>query len=65
MSLNLLSFIMPGPTELLIIGLIAVLLFGNRLPKVARSIGSAIPQFKKGLDDVKDEIKDVEKTLNT
>ena len=52
------AFGMPGPMELVIIAVIAVLLFGSRLPQVARSIGSAIPEFRKGLQGVSDEIKE-------
>lgn len=37
-----------GPMEIGIIVLLAVLLFGNRLPKIARSFGSTIVEFKKG-----------------
>jgi sec-independent protein translocase protein TatA len=40
-----------GPMELLIIGGIAVLLFGSRLPEVARSLGSSYKEFKKGLNE--------------
>ena len=40
---------LPGPTELWIILGIAVLLFGHRLPGMARSLGSSIVEFKKGL----------------
>ena len=45
-----------GQTELLIIGVIALLLFGNRLPSVMRSLGSGISEFKRGLDDVNRDI---------
>lgn len=45
-----------GQTELLIVGVVALLLFGNRLPSVMRSLGSGISEFKKGLDDVNREI---------
>lgn len=45
-----------GQTELIIVGVIALLLFGNRLPSVMRSLGSGISEFKKGLDDVNREI---------
>jgi sec-independent protein translocase protein TatA len=46
----------PGPMELLIIGVIAVLLFGKRLPEVGRSLGKGIVEFKKGINGVEDEI---------
>ena len=32
----------PGPMEMLIIGVVAVLLFGKRLPEVGRSLGKGI-----------------------
>jgi sec-independent protein translocase protein TatA len=48
----------PGPFEIGIICIVAVLLFGRQLPKVAKSIGSAIPEFRKGLKGIDDELKD-------
>ena len=39
-----------GPTELLVILLIVMLIFGaSRLPKLARSLGESSKEFKKGL----------------
>ena len=35
--------------EWVVIGVIALLLFGKRLPGVARSLGTGIVEFKKGL----------------
>ena len=56
---------MPGPVELAIIVGIALLLFGpSQLPKVARSLGSVIPSFRKGMKDVEKEIKEIETKLN-
>ena len=52
------AFGMPGPMELLIIGGIALLLFGSRLPSVARSFGQSIVEFKKGMKDTEKEIKE-------
>ena len=46
----------PGPMEMLIIGVIAVLLFGKRLPEVGRSLGKGIVEFKKGIRGIEDEI---------
>ncbi len=44
-----------GAPEMLIFGTIALLLFGKRLPEVARSLGQGIGQFKKGLSGLQDE----------
>ncbi|MCC6492141.1 MAG: twin-arginine translocase TatA/TatE family subunit [Pirellulales bacterium] len=38
-----------GMPELLIVGMIMLLLFGNRLPSVMRSLGIGITEFKKGI----------------
>jgi sec-independent protein translocase protein TatA len=41
-----------GPTEMVIVGFIALLLFGNRLPSVMRSLGKGISEFKEGMNDI-------------
>ncbi|MFN8035148.1 MAG: twin-arginine translocase TatA/TatE family subunit [Acidimicrobiia bacterium] len=38
-----------GAPELIIILLIVVVLFGSRVPKIARSLGQASKEFKEGL----------------
>ena len=60
MSMNtyLAFFGLPGGTEIIVIGIIALLLFGSRLPKVAKSMGKSIVEFKKGIKGVQDEIED-------
>ncbi len=41
-----------GTTELIIVAFVVVLLFGGKkLPQLGRSMGSAITNFKKGLND--------------
>ena len=45
-----------GPTEIIIIGGVALLLFGKRLPEIARSAGKAVVSFKKGLREVEEDI---------
>lgn len=45
----------PGPLELMVIGLVALLLFGNRLPSVMRNLGKGITEFKKGVQGVDEE----------
>jgi len=47
-----------GPMEMMIVGVIALLLFGKRLPEVARSLGKGIVEFKKGVHGIEDEIHD-------
>ena len=42
-------FGLPGGLEWIVIGLVALLLFGKRLPGVARSLGQALHEFKAGL----------------
>lgn len=45
-----------GLPEMIIIGIIAVLLFGSRLPTVARSMGKSLTEFKKGMQGVEDDL---------
>ncbi len=43
-----------GYQELLIILVIVLILFGaNRLPELARSLGSSVKEFKKGVNEAK------------
>jgi len=52
----LFAFGMPGPTEMMIIGGIALLVFGNRLPSLARSLGKSMTEFKKGVAGIEDDL---------
>jgi len=55
-----------GTPELLVIMLVILLLFGSkRLPELAKGIGKGVRQFKKAMEDVKDEIdiSDIDKDL--
>ena len=47
-----------GWQELLVIGVVAVLIFGRRLPEVGRSLGQGLVEFKKGLKGVKSDVQD-------
>lgn len=38
-----------GGTDFLVVGLVALLLFGKRLPEVGRGLGRSISEFKKGM----------------
>ena len=46
-----------GWPEILIVGVVMLLLFGRRLPEMGRSLGQGIVEFKRGLKDVTDDIK--------
>lgn len=54
-----------GHGELLVIGAVALLLFGSRLPQVARSLGKSLTEFKKGIQGVQDEFNDAVHTGST
>jgi sec-independent protein translocase protein TatA len=46
-----------GPQEMIIVGVIAVLLFGKRLPEVARSLGKGVVEFKKGINGIEEDLR--------
>ena len=57
---SLLAFIgigSPGMGEMIVIGVIAVILFGGKLPEVARTLGNSYQQFRKGLSDIQASIR--------
>lgn len=58
----ILGFWTPGPFEWVVIGIVAILLFGKRLPEVGRQLGQGFVEFKKGLKGAKDELEDAVKT---
>jgi sec-independent protein translocase protein TatA len=45
-----------GTTELLVVAFVSLLMFGNRLPSVMRSLGKSVTEFKKGVAGIEDEI---------
>jgi len=54
-----------GPMELVIIGVIAVLLFGKRLPEVARSMGKSFVEFKKGMSGFEEEVNSASRSVTS
>ena len=46
-----------GPQELIIIGCLAVMLFGKNLPDVAKKLGKTYSQFRKGLSDMQAQLQ--------
>ncbi|WP_411963083.1 twin-arginine translocase TatA/TatE family subunit [Haloferax sp. YSMS24] len=52
---------LPGGPELLIVLLVLVLLFGaNKIPKLARSTGQAMGEFKRGRSEIEEELSDMQ-----
>jgi sec-independent protein translocase protein TatA len=47
----------PGPFEMMLIAGFGLLIFGKRLPEVARGLGKSVVEFKKGLNSVEDSIE--------
>ena len=43
-----------SPWQIMIILAVVVLLFGNRLPALARSLGQSLVEFKKGVKEIDD-----------
>ena len=50
---------MPGGGEWMVIAFIALLIFGRRLPEVARSLGKSVNEFKKGMREFQDSADEV------
>ncbi len=48
----------PGWLEIVIILAVLLLVFGKRLPDVMRNLGKGLTQFKRGMRDSVDELRD-------
>jgi sec-independent protein translocase protein TatA len=45
-----------GPMEIAVIVVLAVLLFGRKLPDVGRYVGKSITEFRKGMKGLEDDM---------
>jgi sec-independent protein translocase protein TatA len=52
-----LGFLNLGPTEMIVLGVVMLLLFGSRLPSVMRNLGRGVTEFKKGIHSTDDDLK--------
>ena len=57
MTNPILAIGLPSGMEWIVILAIAVLIFGRRLPDIARGLGKSIAEFKKGIKDAESEVK--------
>src|SRR5262245_32345294 len=48
----------PGPSEMLLLAVIALLLFGKDLPDVAKQWGKAFMEFRRHLNGIRNELND-------
>ncbi len=53
-----------GGPEWMVILVIALLIFGRRLPEVARSLGKSVNEFKKGMREFQDSANEVASDVN-
>ena len=51
----LLAFMGIGTVELMVVAGVILLLFGSRLPKVMRSLGEGIVEFKRGVQGIEED----------
>ncbi|MDO9153219.1 MAG: twin-arginine translocase TatA/TatE family subunit [Paludibacter sp.] len=55
---SILLFSLPGLPEMLVIGLILLLIFGGKkIPELMRGLGKGVSEFKKGVKDIEEEVK--------
>jgi len=63
--LQYIAFIsMPGTGEWMVILFIGLLIFGRRLPEVARNLGKTVNEFKRGLRDFQESADEVVSDVN-
>ena len=51
-----------APGDMWIILIVDLLLFGNRLPSVMRSLGKGVTEFKKGIEGIEDDADTAKKS---
>lgn len=54
-----------GTSELLLIAMVGLLLFGKRLPEVGKSLGKTLVEFKKGMRGIEDQIDQASREVSS
>lgn len=53
-----------GFWEIVIIALVVLLIFGGKkIPELMRGLGKGVKNFKEGMKDVEDEVKEIKKDI--
>ena len=55
-QINMLGFMTMGPFEWGVVLVVAVLIFGRRLPEIAKGMGKSLTEFKKGVKEAQTEV---------
>ncbi|MGE5294394.1 MAG: twin-arginine translocase TatA/TatE family subunit [Solirubrobacterales bacterium] len=61
---NIAFISMPGGGEWVVILIIGLLVFGRRLPEVARNLGKSVNEFKKGMKEFQESANEVAHDVN-
>jgi sec-independent protein translocase protein TatA len=56
---------LPAPTGLIVILILAVLLYGQNLPEVARTLGQKLAEFRRGMRHIEDEIRSITSNISS
>lgn len=57
---------MVGTYEILLIAVVIIVLFGaSKIPEIARSLGKATGEFKKGKQDIENELNEITRSART
>lgn len=55
-----------GPWQIVIIALVILLLFGGKkIPELMKGLGQGVKSFKAGMNEVENQIKEIDKDLNS
>ena len=54
-----------GPMELVVIGVVAILVFGGRLPETMKNLGRAYAKFRQGMNDMSHPIREEMRKMTT